>query len=222
MEKRNNRMGKRSGFSIENAIVVGFSLKLIFTAAFLLFFQDSPAIPVQQAFAQDKAEPQADKKAEKAAEAPKEGDVKADSGLTRAELLEWERKLRAREDRIKTREKALDSLEKEIQERMGGIEKTRKQLADLVERNEALVQEQKDLQQGRIEHLVSAYKGMRPEAAGTLVNNLEDDVAVAILSAMPGRSAGQILANVDPVKAARLTKAISERKMQAPPESAGQ
>ena len=47
------------------------------------------------------------------------------------------------------------------------------------------------------------------------MNNLEDDVAVEILSAMPGRNAGQILANVNPEKAARLTKAISERKPPA-------
>jgi flagellar motility protein MotE (MotC chaperone) len=224
MGVKNNHPGKRSGFTIENAIVVGFSLKLIVTAAFLLFFQDSPALPVQQAFAQDQTETKTEPKPGETTEteAKPEGNVSSDTSITKAELLEWERKLKSREERIKTREKALESLEKEIKDRMSEIEKTRQQLAELVQRNEALVREQKELHQGRIEHLVAAYKGMRPEAAGKLVDNLEDDVAVAILSAMPGRSAGQILANVDPKKAARLTKAISERKTQPPVETGGQ
>jgi flagellar motility protein MotE (MotC chaperone) len=222
METKKNNTRKKSKISIENAIVAGFCLKLIVTATFFLFFQDSPALPVQQAFAQDQAEAPVDEKSEgkKDDETKPESNAKANGSMTKAELIEWERKLKSREERVKTREKALESLEKEIQERMGEIEKTRQQLAELVKRNEALVKEQKELQQGRIEHLVSAYKGMRPESAGQLVNNLEDDVAVAILSAMPGRSAGQILANVDPKKAARLTKAISERKTQAPAETA--
>jgi flagellar motility protein MotE (MotC chaperone) len=219
-----NHKKKKAGFSIENAIVIGFSLKLIVTVAFLLFLPNSPALPVEQAFAQDQTETKTDDESAEAAETQTqpETDAKPDTSMTKAELLEWERKLKAREERIKTREKALESLEKEIQDRMAEIEKTRQQLAELVERNEAVVKEQKELREGRIQHLVAAYKGMRPEAAGNLVNNLEDDVAVAILSAMPGRSAGQILANVDPKKAARLTKAISERKTQAAAETGSQ
>ena len=92
------------------------------------------------------------------------------------------------------------------------IEAQRKKLAQMVERYQQLVEQQKILKNARIDHLVNAYKAMRPEQAGTLVNNLDDEVAVAILSAMPGRSAGQILANVNPTKAARLTKAISQAR----------
>jgi flagellar motility protein MotE (MotC chaperone) len=123
-----------------------------------------------------------------------------------------EAELVRREQRLKERENALDILQKQVDERLTAIEATRKKLDDLVAKQEDLTQKQKVMKDQRIEHLVTAYKGMRPEKAGALVNNLEDEVAVQILSAMPGRNAGQILAFVNPEKAARLTKSISERK----------
>lgn len=136
-----------------------------------------------------------------------------------------------KEQYLKDRETALKTVEKEINNRLAEIEATRQKLAELVKRNEQMVErneklieeqktaiaEQKNVKAARIEHLVAAYKSMKPERAAVLVNSLDDSVAVDILSAMPGKSAGQILALVDPVKAARLTKTISERNGGVPP-----
>ncbi len=104
------------------------------------------------------------------------------------------------------------------------METSRSEIQTMTQRNEAILAEQKALREqqqkddetqrdARIEHLVIAYKGMKAEQAGSLINSMEDDVAVDILSAMPGRNAGLILANVNPEKAARLTKAISEKRI---------
>ena len=124
--------------------------------------------------------------------------------------------LDAREQQLKDKEEALKALEEHIKQTMADIEATKLKLEDLVKKQEELVAQQKVLLDARIEHLVRAYKAMRPEAAGKLVDNLDDDVAVQILSAMPSRNAGLILAAVNPEKAARLTKAISKQKKRIP------
>ena len=135
-----------------------------------------------------------------------------------------EQDLARREAAISTREEALNALDSDLRNRMQAQENSRQEMENMVRRNEAVLAEMKALQErqraeeellrdARIQHLVTAYKGMKAEQAGALVNALDDDVAVAILSAMPGRNAGLILAFVDPEKAARLTKAISERRI---------
>ncbi len=140
------------------------------------------------------------------------------------DLREREQSLARREAAISTREEALNALDSDLRGRMQANEASRQEMEMMVRRNEAILAEMKALQErqreeeellrdARIQHLVTAYKGMKADQAGNLVNALDDDVAVAILSAMPGRNAGLILAFVDPEKAARLTKAISERRI---------
>ena len=135
-----------------------------------------------------------------------------------------EQELARKEAMLATKEEALSSLESELNRQLAATEASRSEMEAMVRRNEAILTEMKALREqqktedelqkdARIEHLVIAYKGMKPEQAGNLVNSLDDDVAVSILSAMPGRNAGLILAYVNPDKAARLTKAISEKRI---------
>jgi flagellar motility protein MotE (MotC chaperone) len=209
--------------ALETIILIGLSLKLVLSIFFLSLTphvldlpiqaktahaQETPADNVQTAPpAETSPQPTAGETAESAPPQPN-----ADATMTEQALQARTLALQQKEIRLKEREDALNTLEKELNRRLDEIEATRKKLAELVEKQEQLLEEQKALKNARIEHLVTAYKGMRPENAGKLVDSLEDDVAVAILSAMPGRSAGQILANVKPEKAARLTKAISMKK----------
>lgn len=135
-----------------------------------------------------------------------------------------ERDLNKRELALKARASALNSLEEDLNRKLNDLEAAKAEMAALVHRNEALLAEQKKLKEeqakqdeqlksARIEHLVTAYRSMKPEQAANLVNSMDDEIAVAILGAMPGRNAGMILAFVNPDKAARLTKAISERRL---------
>ncbi len=139
-------------------------------------------------------------------------------------LRDREQDLARREADLSTRQEALTALEAELRRRAEDNEAFRSENEALLRRNEAILAEMKALREEqkkeddenkkkRILHLVTAYKGMKAEQAGTLVNSLDDDVAVDILSAMPGRNAGLILAYVNPDKAARLTKAIAERRL---------
>jgi len=139
-------------------------------------------------------------------------------------LREREQELARREAILSSRTGALGALELELNQRLKETETVKKETEGLLQRNEAVLAEQQALAEQqkkedealkdvRLKHLVTAYTGMKPEQAGSLMNSMDDDVAVSILSAMPGGKAGKILAMVNPEKAARLTKAISEKRI---------
>lgn len=195
---------KKSKPALEAVILIGLTVK-ISLAVFFLSSMSSVAPPSAPspfkpavAFAQTATPP--------SSSAP----------LDQAPIGDRERALAIREQLVKEREAALGALEKQINKRLADIEATRQKLTELVQAQRDLVKEQKGIKDKRIEHLVAAYKGMRPEAAGRLMDNLDDIVAVAILATMAPRPAGMILANVNPVKAARLTKAISLKRDDDP------
>ena len=139
-------------------------------------------------------------------------------------LQDREMELARREALLSNQASALGSLEEELNQRLRDAETAKRETEAVLQRNEAVLTEQKALAEqqkqedealkdARLKHLVTAYTGMKPEQAGSLINSMDDDVAVAILSAMPGGKAGKILAMVNPDKAARLTKAISEKRI---------
>ena len=143
---------------------------------------------------------------------------------TSSQLRVREQEIARREQLLVTKQNALNSLEAGLNQRLAVIEASRGEIEAMTRRNEAILAEQKALlaqqetedeilRKARLAHLVTAYGGMKPEQAGSLVNNLDEDVAVSILAAMPGRKTGLVLAWVDPGKAARLTKAISEQRI---------
>ncbi|GHV57962.1 hypothetical protein FACS189460_5290 [Deltaproteobacteria bacterium] len=137
---------------------------------------------------------------------------------------EREQDLARREALLISKENSLGTLESDLNQRLQTTETAKREIEALLQRNEAVLAEQKALAEqqkkedevlrdARLQHLVTAYSGMKPEQAGNLINSMDDDVAVSILSAMPGGKAGKILAMVNPDKAARLTKAISEKRI---------
>lgn len=205
------RSGRRS--ALETILVLGLSLKLIATVVLLLVLPvgRGPLLDIPPAHAQEPS-------AEVSPVPPPASMTPADLAMNAKyeqmiqALKTREDALALREERLNEREKALNILEQDINDRLAQLQAKHEELAALVRRQEELVQEQKQIKDARIEHLVAAYKGMRPEKAGSLVNSLDDDVAVRLLAAMPGRNAGQILAFVNPEKAARLTKAISDMR----------
>lgn len=146
------------------------------------------------------------------------------SNANQEALRQREQALAVKEAELASREEALKSLDADIRRQMAAIEDFRNEREAMISRNDAVLAEMRALREEQkkedemrkdasLQQLVAAYGAMKPEQAGALVNSLDDDVAVSILSIMPGRKAGMILANVIPEKAARLTKAISERRI---------
>ena len=70
------------------------------------------------------------------------------------------------------------------------------------------------LKDKKIKHLVGVYTAMKAKQAAQVIESLDTDLAVKILSGMRGRSAGAILGYVSPKKAAKLSEELT--KLQTP------
>ena len=107
---------------------------------------------------------------------------------------------RQEEQRIKEME--LKALESEVNAKLKKLE----ELEAVIRQDVATL---KTLSDERIKHLVKIYSSMNPKAAAKLMDNMDLLVAVEVFHNMKGEVAGAILANVEPTKAANITKMLA-------------
>ena len=103
-------------------------------------------------------------------------------------------------ERLKEERKRIEALKQELDEKVVKLTK----IQDAIQSN---LDEKKILQDKRIKHLIKIYTTMPPKKAAALIEKLEMEIIIAVLSKMKGENVGQILPYVPPKKAA----AISER-----------
>ena len=113
----------------------------------------------------------------------------------RAELTEWEAKLRKDEERISAMRRDLDEQ----------IDKYTK----LLIRIEAALQSAGDINDKNTKKIVKSYEAMQPEEAAVRLAALPDNLAVNILLGMNPRKSGTALAVMPPQKVAVLTERMS-------------
>lgn len=116
-----------------------------------------------------------------------------------------EQNIKKREEALQKQEEQLKLLEVEIEQRLKDIKKVQGRIEELATLREDLVEKS-------IKHLAKVFSSMRPEEAAILIEQLDKDVTIQILSRMKGRNAGKILARVKPSIAAKLSEQIAKRK----------
>ncbi len=121
-------------------------------------------------------------------------------------MEEQKRRLEAQEKELTQKRQDLLALQAEIDQKMTALQKLRQEF-------EAQVAAEKARHNERIKHLVALYSNMKPQAAAAVMEKLDFDIAVEIFRQMRGREAGKILAQINPDKASRISKMLSE----APP-----
>lgn len=90
------------------------------------------------------------------------------------------------------------------------MEKTKVELGAEREKLEKLVGETDSLDKKRIKQLAKVYSAMRPEEASRILETLDDNLCVNILSNMgDDRQKAKILSALSPEKASRVSKRIS-------------
>ena len=155
---------KKKWLALELIILLALCLKLLGTAGFILIHENEQPVTLDTAVL---TTPVAHAQEEQPSTMlPQDASLTQQYQRMIQDLQVREEAVKKQEERLNEREKALDILEKKINERLAEIEATREKLAMLVKRHDELVEQQKVLKNARIEHLVAAYKGMRPEAAG--------------------------------------------------------
>ena len=66
----------------------------------------------------------------------------------------------------------------------------------------------KRIEDKKLKHLVKAYSTMKPQKAASLIEKLDMDLTIELLSKMKGDVVGNILTFVDVDKAAKISEAL--------------
>ncbi len=122
------------------------------------------------------------------------------------ELENKRRELAAREEELRKKEEELLILKKDIENKLAKLSQLQTELQGQLQKN---VEAAKQSQETRLKHLVGAYSAMKPDKAASLIEKLNDDVALQILSAMKSKDVGAILSFVETEKAARLSQRLA-------------
>ncbi|WP_196223279.1 MotE family protein [Roseibium sp. RKSG952] len=108
---------------------------------------------------------------------------------------------KAAEARLKWQTWKLVSLEAKLRERIEELNRKQEEFERWVERREQLLAEV----EGQV---VSIIAKMRPEAAAAQLATSDDETATGVLLKLKARSASQILDEMDPARAAQLTRSM--------------
>lgn len=110
-------------------------------------------------------------------------------------------------DELARKELALRELEKDLDAKLVRIQELDAKLQRMLDDANA-VKDQK------LKHLIDVYSNMKTKQAATVLETLDEKIAVKILAGMRGRQAGEILTYVQAEKAAKLSELLT--KMQVP------
>jgi flagellar motility protein MotE (MotC chaperone) len=64
----------------------------------------------------------------------------------------------------------------------------------------------------RLKHIIKAYSAMKPQKAASLIEKLDMDFAIELLSNMKGDIVGNILSFLDPQRAAKISEELASQK----------
>ena len=162
-------------------------IKIVISGLYLQLFPSGFAAP-SLALAEDTAQP--------------------DSLKKRLEVLSGkEKNLEVRERLLKKREKELLPLKNEIEKKLADLNDLQSRLTAF---SKELADKEKALKDTKIGHLVALYSTMEPAKAALIMNKLTIDTIVRILANMKGKSAGKILAMMDPARGAAVSEKLSK------------
>jgi len=161
---------------------------------------DTEVIKENTAWAADPAQDPA------AAAAPAPGAQAAPAAAPASGGLEKEALLRKQEE-LNRQEQDIKALQQDVDAKLMRLQELEAKLGRMLE-------EAKDTKDAKLKHLVDVYSNMKAQQAATVLESLDERIAVKILAGMRGRQAGEILTFVGAEKAARLSEALT--RMQVP------
>lgn len=112
----------------------------------------------------------------------------------------------AKQAELNRREQELLALQQQMEARVG-------ELHNLENRLQGLLDSANDAQEGKLASLIAMYTNMKPRVAAQALTTMDETLAVRILTGMKGPDAGEIMSNMEPVVAARLSEAITSMQL---------
>lgn len=116
------------------------------------------------------------------------------------------RDLKRREAEITIKEQRLKTLEENIL-------KDLKKIEDAIARSEQQIGIQKNLIKENVAGLTKAYSAMKPQEAAKLLEVINEDLAIQILSGMKSKVAGQVLSKLNVKVAKNISEKLAGRRI---------
>lgn len=152
---------------------------------------------------------QAAESTQKSAAQPKKEPVASSKGASgeNGESLsaKWE-EIKQKQVELRRREESLRALERSLDAKLAEQKKIQASIKKMLE--DANV-----LKDKKIKHLIEVYSNMKAKQAALVLETLDEEIAVKILSGMRGRKAGEILSYVKPEKAALLSERLTDLRI---------
>lgn len=117
--------------------------------------------------------------------------------------------LRKEKERLQEREKKLDAREIELKTLAAEVDKKIQMLSEERKALETVLAARQQLSNQKIQELSKIYERMDPAEAAPILEALDEDLVIGILSGMKSKAAGKLLALMDEAKAARLSTSYS-------------
>jgi flagellar motility protein MotE (MotC chaperone) len=146
---------------------------------------------------------------------PTEGPVP--TGAERA-ILE---RLQQRREEIDTRARELDMRESLIQSAEKRIDSHITELKDVETRIKTETEQKNEAEDARLKGLITIYENMKPRDAAKIFNGLDDTVLVAVAAKINPRAMADILAQMQPDVAQRLTVELASKTPSGPQSGSG-
>lgn len=185
----------------------GFNFKI--TMAFLLLIQGAfwamGGIPGQQqklAHAQTQKGEEAPEQsiAPPPSKPPRPRPVSLETLRLMEKIEQKTRELKKREEEVRVKEQQLKALEKTVRGDLKKINRAVKRFEELMGLSQGVNEE-------KLDSLTKMYSSMRPEDAASLLETLDEKIAIQLISRMKAKIAGQVMSRLD----AKVAKSISEK-----------
>jgi len=141
--------------------------------------------------------------------------AKPENNYLESEVIQREREKMIRErQKLENERQHLETVKKEIDQKIERLSKVQETVEQKIKRQETLIAEYKAMQESTMDnqfkHLLKIYTSMRSKKSAMLIDKLDMDIAIRLLSKMKGEKVGQILSYVPPEKAAALSEQLAK------------
>ncbi|MRG85398.1 MotE family protein [Salinibacillus xinjiangensis] len=126
---------------------------------------------------------------------------------------EFQQEISELESTVKEKNSHIEQLEVEIESKDQQITNLEAEITALTKQlNEKEVEKEKQAEQ--IKEIASSFTDMEPKSVASIVENVDQEVALSILKDIPSEERGAILASMSPEKAASLTSAFINGRVE--------
>ena len=115
------------------------------------------------------------------------------------------RELKKREEELRLKEVRLEALEAKVRKDLKKIEKS-------ISESKEQMGAQDEKTKANVNSLIKVYSSMKPEEAASLVEAIDEELALKIVSGMKSKIAGQVLSKLDVKVAKRISEKLAGKR----------